>query len=97
MIGRGDTRSANAKGLPEFDEVRINEIGCDYPALEAFALVAPHIAIRIVIEHKHDYADLELHGGRQFLHAEHEAALARDRNPRPAGMCDLGAERGRKA
>ena len=40
---------------------------------------------------------LELHGGREFLHAEHEAAVAGDRDHRPVGIGDLGAERGRKA
>src|ERR1700723_1374804 len=96
MIGRGDPRGADAEGLREFDKIRIDQVGRHDPTVKTLALVAPHIAVGIVIEHEYDNADVELYGRGEFLHAEHEAAVARDRNHWPVGMRDLDAERGRK-
>src|ERR1700728_3471888 len=89
MIRRSDPRGADAEGLRELDKIRIDQVGGHDPAVKTFALVAPHIAVSIVIEHKHDNADVELHGSSELLHAEHETAVARDRNHRPVGMGNL--------
>src|SRR5665647_1504022 len=72
-LRRRHARRADAEGFREFDKIRIDEVGRHHAALEALALVAPHISIRIVVEHQRDHADVELYGGGEFLHAEHEA------------------------
>ena len=69
MIRRGDARRANAEGFRELDEIRIDQVGRHHAAVKTFALVAADIAIGVVVEHQRHHADLELHGGRQFLHA----------------------------
>jgi hypothetical protein len=97
MIRRGHARSANAKGFRELDEIRIDEVGRHHAAVKTFALVAADIAIGVVVEHQRHHADLELHGSRQFLHAEHEAAVTGDGDHRPVRVGDLGAERGGEA
>src|SRR5579872_3233514 len=89
MIRRGNASRADAKRVRELDEIRIDQVGGDETSVKALALVAPHIAVRIVVEHEHDDADLELHGGRQFLHAEHEAAVAGDRDHGRSGWATL--------
>src|SRR5471032_1627448 len=95
-VRRRYARRSNAEGLGELDEIRIDQVGRYHAAIETLDLVAPHIAVGIIVEHQRYHADVELHGGRKFLHAEHEAAVAGDRDYRAIRMRDLGAERGRK-
>src|SRR4029079_19369984 len=97
MIGRGDAACRNAEGFRELDEIRVDQIGSDDTAVEARALVAPDIAIGVIVEHQGYHADVVLHGGRELLYAEHEAAISGDRDHRLFGIGDLGAERGREA
>ena len=61
------------------------------------ALVAADVAIGVVVEYQRDDADLVLHRRREFLHAEHEAAVAGDGDDRLVRIGDLDAERGREA
>ena len=97
MIRCGDAACRYAEGFRKLDEIRVDEVGGHHAAVEAGALVAPDVAIGVVVEHQRHDADVELHGSGKLLDTEHEAAIAGDRDHGLVGIGDLGAERGRKA
>src|SRR5882724_7435602 len=72
MVGRSHAARRHAEGFRELDEIRIDEVGRHHAAVETLALVAPHIAVGIVVEHQRHHADVELHRGRKLRYAEHE-------------------------
>ena len=63
-------------------------------AVEALLLQELHIAEGAIVEDDDHDRQVVLHGGGEFLHLVHEAAVARDRDDRAAGHGRLRAERG---
>src|SRR5213080_3222947 len=72
----GDARGGDAEGFGELHKIRVDQVGGYHAAVEALDLVAPYVAVSIVVEHQRHHTDVELHRGGKLLHAEHEAAVA---------------------
>src|SRR4051794_13473879 len=88
------TIAANPEALGKPDEIRVGEVGADQPVAVEVALHVAHIAIGAVVEDDDDKRNAMTHRGRQLLHIEHEAAVARDRDHRHIAERVLGPKRG---
>ena len=55
-VRRGYARGADAEGFCELDEIRIDQVGRHHAAIETLDLVAPHIAVGIVVEHQRHHS-----------------------------------------
>ena len=65
--------------------------------LQGLLLVAPDIAVGIIVEDDRHDIDAMLHGGRQFSTGEQKAPIASQRHDGPIGVCHLDSKRHRKA
>src|ERR1700692_4464770 len=81
-----------AKALGKLDEIWILEVRGDDSIVEPFLLLTLHISEGITVEDDCHEGDVIADCCCQFLHVEHEAAVAGDRNDRLARMGDLHAK-----
>ena len=70
LIGAMNSVSVNAKAFCEFHEIRIRQLRTDQVALIARQLIAPHVAVGVVVEYADNHTDAILRCGCEFLHAE---------------------------
>src|SRR5581483_8674545 len=87
----------HAEQFGELGEARVAQLGGDRAAAEKVLLDAPHVPERAVVEDDRRQRDLVLGGRGELLHAEHEAAIAVDRDDPPVRVRHLRAKRGREA
>src|SRR6185312_4167082 len=77
--------------LGELHEIRITQLRAHGP-VKLRLLISEHIAERVVVEDYRDEIDVVLNRRGQFLHAEHEPAVAGDRDHGLAGISNLHAK-----